>query len=109
MLQRRRIRDEWKRNLLKNRLDITSNQLDWTSELMDRAIPDALVEGYEPLLVRLEFRRPAWLAAAIRCNASVIMTFNGKDFPAEVLHPFGLEAQHPDAFVENQGLAAEAT
>lgn len=31
----------------------------------------------------------------------MIVTFNEKDFPAEVLQLFGLEAQHPDMFVEN--------
>lgn len=41
------------------------------------------------------------VAAAIRCHASVIVTFNEKDFPADVLHLFGLEAQHPDVFGEN--------
>jgi hypothetical protein len=41
------------------------------------------------------------LAAAIRCNASVIVTFNQKDFPAAALAPYGIEAQHPDEFVGN--------
>ncbi|HEY9197885.1 MAG TPA: PIN domain-containing protein, partial [Gammaproteobacteria bacterium] len=41
------------------------------------------------------------LAAAIRCNASVIVTFNERDFPQSALSPFGIEAQHPDLFIEN--------
>lgn len=41
------------------------------------------------------------LAAAIRCNASVIVTFNQRDFPADVLAVYGVESQHPDVFVEN--------
>ena len=41
------------------------------------------------------------LAAAIRCNASVIVTFNEKDFPASSLAPYGIEAQHPDIFIDN--------
>src|SRR5690606_21408709 len=41
------------------------------------------------------------LAAAIRCGASVIVTFNEKDFPPEALEPFGIEAQHPDLFIDN--------
>lgn len=41
------------------------------------------------------------LAAAIRCNASVIVTFNQKDFPDAVLSAYGVEAQHPDVFVDN--------
>lgn len=98
------IHDEWKRNLLKNRPDLTAEQLDRTSALMDRAIPDALVAGYEPLVAGLALPDPDdrhVLAAAIRCHASVIVTFNEKDFPANILESFGLEAQHPDVFVEN--------
>lgn len=41
------------------------------------------------------------LAAAIRCGASVIVTFNQRDFPADVLASYGVESQHPDEFVEN--------
>jgi len=43
------IHDEWKRNLLINRPDLTVEQLNRTSGLMDRAIPDGLVEGYQDL------------------------------------------------------------
>jgi hypothetical protein len=98
------IHGEWKRNLLKNRTDLTIEQLDRTSELMDQAIPDACVYDYENLvsgfsLPDLDDRHV--LAAAIRCNAGVIVTFNLKDFPDKYLAPFGIEAQHPDEFVEN--------
>ena len=41
----RTIHDEWKRNLLANRPDLDKVQVDRTSDLMDRAIPDGLVEG----------------------------------------------------------------
>jgi hypothetical protein len=41
------------------------------------------------------------LAAAIRCHASVIVTFNQKDCPCAVLDSFDIEAQHPDEFVGN--------
>lgn len=98
------IHDEWKRSLLKNRLDLTTQQVDRTSVLMDQAIPDALVTGHEDLIDGLSLPDPDdrhVLAAAIRCNASVIVTFNEKDFPVEVLAGFGVEAQHPDVFAEN--------
>ena len=39
------IHDEWKRNLLHNRRDLTREQLDRTSALMDQAIPDGPVTG----------------------------------------------------------------
>ncbi len=96
------IHDEWKRNLLKNRPDLSRQQLDRTSDLMDRAIPDGLVEGYQDLIRGLQLPDQDdrhVFAAAIRCGASVIVTFNQKDFPAEVLRTFGIEAQHPDVFI----------
>ncbi|PRF32131.1 PIN domain-containing protein [Burkholderia multivorans] len=98
------ITDEWKRNLLDNRPDLTAEQLDRTSSLMDPAIPDAVVTGYESLIAGLvlpDADDRHVLAAAIRCNASVIVTFNRKDFPEEALLPYGIEAQHPDEFVDD--------
>ncbi|MHC8321614.1 PIN domain-containing protein [Pseudomonas sp. GB2N2] len=98
------IHNEWKRNLLKNRPDLSAKQLDRTSELMDLALPDACVSGYETLMEGLslpDVDDRHVLAAAIRSNASVIVTFNQKDFPRSALSSFGIEAQHPDEFVEN--------
>jgi predicted nucleic acid-binding protein len=100
----RTIHDEWKRNLLANRPDLNKEQVDRTADLMDRAIPDGLVEGYEELVAGLSLPDPDdrhVLAAAIRCGASVIVTFNERDFPQDRLAPFGVEAQHPDEFVDN--------
>ena len=45
------------------------------------------------------------MAAAIRCgasaSASVIVTFNLKDFTDSELNQYGIEAQHPDTFIDN--------
>ncbi|AZG07042.1 hypothetical protein EGT29_03705 [Pigmentiphaga sp. H8] len=41
----REIHEEWKRNLLLNRQDLTRAQLDRTSDLMDRAIPDEFIDN----------------------------------------------------------------
>ena len=98
------IHEEWKRNLLINRPDLHPDQVDRTSALMDQAIPDGLVSDYEALIVGLHLPDPDdrhVLAAAIRCGASVIVTFNEKDFPQAALAPFGIEAQHPDLFIDN--------
>ena len=98
------IHREWKRNLLKNRTNLTIEQLDRTSELMDRAIPDACVYDFEDLITGLSLpdtNDRHVLAAAIRCGAGVIVTFNLKDFPDTCLAPYGVEVQHPDEFVEN--------
>jgi predicted nucleic acid-binding protein len=98
------IHDEWKRNLLENRPDLTSDQLDRTICMMNDAVPGAAVTEYEPLVEGLVLPDPDdrhVLAVAIRSNASVIVTFNQNDFPATVLEPLGIEAQHPDEFAEN--------
>jgi hypothetical protein len=98
------IHEEWKRNLLKNRSDLSAAQLERTSSLMDKAIPDALITGHETLIAGLVLPDPDdrhVLAAAIRCNASVIVTFNEKDFPAAALAVYGIETQHPDEFADN--------
>jgi len=69
---------------------------------MDNAIPGCLVEGYEALIADLSLPDPNdrhVLAAAIHGDASVIVTFNLRDFPREALAPFGIEARHPDDFI----------
>lgn len=96
------VHDEWKRNLLINRPELTAEQLDRTSSLMDRAVPDALVVDYEPLIEGLNLPDADdrhVLAAAIKCNASVIVTFNLKDFPKGALDRFDIEPVHPDDFI----------
>ena len=72
---------------------------------MDQAVPDCLVTGYESLIDSLVLPDPDdrhVFAAAVRCGAQVIVTFNRKDFPAEHLAPYGIEAMHPDVFLEHQ-------
>lgn len=98
------IHAEWKRNLLKNRPDLHIEQLNRTSMLMDLAVPDALVTGHESLIDTMALPDADdrhVLAAAVRCQADVIVTFNERDFPSDALAPFGVEAQHPDVFIEN--------
>jgi len=70
---------------------------DYWREEVDRTFPDACVSGWErfvPLLKNDEKDRHV-LAAAIAGGASVIVTFNLRDFPAEALSPHGVEALHP--------------
>lgn len=99
-----KIHEEWTSSLLKSRPELAS-QIERTKTLMDRAIPDCLVTGYEGLIDRLGLPDPNdnhILAAAIRCAAQMIVTFNLRDFPEEILEKYGIEAMHPDAFVEHQ-------
>jgi predicted nucleic acid-binding protein len=96
------INDEWRRNLLAARPELTA-QIALTQATMHRAMPDALVTGYEVYIADLSLPDPDdrhVLAAAITAGADVIVTFNLKDFPSEVLTTHGVEAQHPDAFLQ---------
>ena len=97
-----RIHEEWIRSVLASRPDLNAEHLARTRSLMDIAVPDALVTGYEGLIDQLDLPDPDdrhVLAAAIRAHAGVIVTYNIRDFPAESLKPYGIEAQHPDEFV----------
>lgn len=96
------IHEEWIRNVLEDRGDLTRDQLERTRDLMNRAVPDCLVEGYEDLVAGLALPDAGdrhVLAAAIRAGAGVIVTFNLKHFPKPALQPHGVEAQHPDEFI----------
>lgn len=70
---------------------------------MIAAVRDCMIEGYEQIIDTLTLPDPAdrhVLAAAIHGGAEVIVTANLEDFPREVLARFGIEAKHPDIFVE---------
>jgi hypothetical protein len=96
------IHDEWIRNVLKNRLDLTEERLQRTRDLMNSNVRDCLVLGYKDLIPSLtlpdENDRHV-LAAAICAGADVIVTYNLSDFPAATLEQYGIEAQHPDKFI----------
>ncbi|MCA9437995.1 MAG: PIN domain-containing protein [Candidatus Omnitrophica bacterium] len=96
------IHNEWIGSLLESRPDLNLKQLERTRDLMNLAVPDSLVTGYESHIPSLDLPDPDdrhVLAAAIEGNAETIVTFNLKDFPPASLHPFGLSAVHPDSFV----------
>ena len=96
------IHDEWIRNLLKNRPDLTRDRLQKTRQLMNSTVRDCLVEGYENLIesVKLPDKNDRHvLAAAFHSDADIIVTFNLKDFPIKVLREYKIRALHPDDFV----------
>jgi predicted nucleic acid-binding protein len=99
------IHDEWIRSVLKNRQDLTEVQLHRTRDLMNAAVLDCLVEGYEELVPALKLPDPNdrhVLAAAIKSGADAIITFNRRDFPKAVLENYDIELQHPDTFIQHQ-------
>lgn len=98
------IHEEWIRNAVKNQPHLTREKLEKTANMMNQALEESLITHYEPLIVGLtlpdENDRHV-LAAAIKGNAEVIVTFNLKDFPSSYLTPFEIEALHPDTFINH--------
>ncbi|MFO0936223.1 MAG: PIN domain-containing protein [Gemmataceae bacterium] len=96
------ILEEWSRNLIAKNPNITAASVARCRALMNQHAADALVTGYEHRIPGLSLPDPDdrhVLAAAIHCRAKVIVTFNLKDFPEEMLSPHGIEAIHPDEFL----------
>ena len=98
------IDEEWTRNLLLDRVDLTPEQVLKRCNRQRVAIPDWEVEKekYQSLIEALDL--PDMddrhvLAAAIAGHADSIVTFNVKDFPSHVLDQYDIEAIHPDDFI----------
>jgi predicted nucleic acid-binding protein len=99
------ILDEVFHNLKANRPGLGVENLDRTRRLMTTAVRDCMVTGHKPLIDVLELPDPNdrhVLAAAIRTRAQLIVTFNLKDFPADELAAWDIEAKHPDDFLIDQ-------
>jgi predicted nucleic acid-binding protein len=97
-----RILDEVFASVQRMRPALSPASLERTRQLMNRAIPDVVVEGFEELergLTLPDADDRHVLAAAIHTGAQAIVTFNEKDFPSTTLAQYGLEAVHPDTFV----------
>ena len=93
------IQDEWTRNLLLDRADLTPERLARTRRLMETAVPDGLVDGYQPLIESLSLPDPDdrhVLAAAITGQADILVTWNLRHFPEEVVAVNGIEVLSPD-------------
>lgn len=98
------IHEEWIRNALRKNPHLTRERLENTARRMNDAVMDAVVFGYEPLVEGLELpdvNDRHVLAAAIKGQAEVIVTFNLKDFPDRCLSQFDVWAQHPDEFISH--------
>ena len=70
--------------------------------MMNDTFPRANVTSYEQLSIGLKLPDNDdvhVLAAAIKSNASFIVTFNIKDFPSKELAKHGIKAIHPDDYL----------
>lgn len=110
------IHDEWIRNVLAGNPDVTPAQLERTRRLMNQVAPHCLVSNYEALILTLSLpdsNDRHVLAAAMKANAPLIVTFNLSDFPRATLQAYGVQAVHPDDFLtglfdENEALFLQA-
>ncbi|SBT04146.1 conserved hypothetical protein [Candidatus Accumulibacter aalborgensis] len=96
------IHDEWIHNVHKKRPDLKREDLDRTRALMNAHVRDSLVTGFEHLIPSIELPDSDdrhVVAAAIHGGATLILTFNLKDFPEELLRRYNLAVQHPDDFI----------
>jgi hypothetical protein len=95
------IHREWMTAVAKER-GLRISDLEARREAMDAAVPDSCVTGYEDLIAGLTLPDPNdrhVLAAAVRCGASAIITFNERDFPESSLQSKGIHVRHPDDFI----------
>jgi hypothetical protein len=98
------IHHEWIEALVRNEPHRDRAALERTRDLMDRAVRDCLVAGYESLVPTLALPDAGdrhVLAAAIAGDCDIIVTQNLKHFPEEILTPLGIDRQHPDTFLSN--------
>jgi hypothetical protein len=96
------IHDEWIRNLAAGPRAIPKARLQHTRQLVNDALPMAMVTGYEHHVAAVNLPDPDdrhVVAAGIAAGATLILTWNLRHFPAQELKKFGLTRETPDEFL----------
>jgi len=78
---------------------------------MNTSVLNSVVTNYEhfiPIIELPDKNDRHVVAAALRCGASAIVTYNTKDFPIAELVKYDLEAIEPDEFIVQQLHLSEA-
>lgn len=96
----REILDEVRRTLVAD-LHVSPVDADHLTSAISDAFEDGLVEGYEGLIPAMQVhpKDRHVLAAAVRAEASVIVTDNTRDFPDEACALYDIQVQTPDLFL----------
>ena len=96
------IHDEWIRSVAATMPAIPIERLQITRRLMNDALPGAMVTGYQRHIQTVTLPDPDdrhVVAAGIAGGASIVLTWNLRDFPAREMKKHGLRRQTPDAFL----------
>ena len=89
---------------LENRIGLSPDKTAYLVRQLRTHFGDAWVTGYEPLVDRMT-NHPKdrhVLAMAVKCGASVIVTYNKRDFPADATERWGVDIQGPSTFLKYQ-------
>lgn len=95
------IHEEWMENLLRKHPGLARERLRRTRDLMERAVPGALVTGHRRWLASISVRDGGdrhVVAAAIEAGARAIVSAD-RHFRDEDLAPRGLAVWRPDGFL----------
>ena len=94
-----KIQSEWVERSLEKFPALTRSSIEARRDAMNRAMPGAMVVGYEGLIDTIEFPDPDdrhVVAAALHCGAKTIVTRDRKHFTEAALAPYGLKRADPD-------------
>jgi hypothetical protein len=107
MATRRLFRPHWSPNILDEvvrnlalRRDLSPDAIQRRVEYLNRALPGALAEVPSALVDAMPINEKDRhvLALALHVGAPTIVTDNVRDFPGELLEPYGIQAITADAF-----------
>lgn len=96
------IHDEWMRNLAADKPGLSIERLRRTRDLMKAAVLTADVQEYARYVQGITLPDPGdrhVVAAAVAGGASVVVTWNIRDFPLAELARHGMRRETPDQFL----------
>jgi predicted nucleic acid-binding protein len=95
------ILQEVSRNIKKHQPEEVHDKVDRMIARLNEAFEEACVTGYEDLIpvMRNHPKDRHVLAAAVTCNADLLITNNVKDFPREATDKYKIEVMSPDEFL----------